>query len=243
MSIEYFFLTTGHDIVRGVISEGIRWLFSQVKQPCKPEIERTVEAYLQNRFSPMVIKEVVYVVEDVFSHERSDNRHLPRTTTPPDLGERLDQSIHNWWSTRRYAILSQISEKALDLPKWEGNHWMPIQQYEYHGGENQQWKFIPAGKSPDVFKIHCVHGAKVLDVLEWGQKNGDAIGVYPYHGGDNQHWRLAPVEGSEDIFNITSLHSGMSLDVKDKELKDGATIIQFHYYGGVNQQWRLLRVK
>jgi len=42
-----------------------------------------------------------------------------------------------------YHIVSKHSGKCLDVSGWQTDNGVPIQQWSYHGGDNQKWKLVP----------------------------------------------------------------------------------------------------
>ncbi len=63
-------------------------------------------------------------------------------------------------------------------------------QWDYWGGDNQQWQLIPLGNG--YHKIIAKHSGKCLDVLGGPSavQNDTQVIQWDYWGGDNQHWRL-----------------------------------------------------
>ena len=76
-----------------------------------------------------------------------------------------------------------------------------IQQYDWLGGDNQQWQFVPSGGG--YFRIVNKLSGKVLDDTGGSTQNGSQIQQWDWAGGDNQQWYLAP-DGSMPIAQGTT---------------------------------------
>jgi len=137
-----------------------------------------------------------------------------------------------------YKIVSKSSGKVLGVPRSDGRDEVPIRQYTYNGGTNQQWRIVPVGS--DVFKIVSVASGKVLDVPRSDGRDEAPIQQYTYNGGANQQWRIVSV-GSH-VFKIVSVASGKVLDVPRSDGRDEVPIQQYTYNGGANQWWQLVPI-
>ena len=70
-----------------------------------------------------------------------------------------------------------------------GNNGANIQQWAYHGGDNQKWTLQMAGDG--YFYIRSkLDPNLVLDLLYGSTDNGTNIQLCSFHGGDNQQWYL-----------------------------------------------------
>ena len=93
-----------------------------------------------------------------------------------------------------WTIRNNYSGKVLDVDETAAG--ANVQQYTYHGGDNQLWTLKMAGDgyfyicsklgnctSPDSSSL-------VLDLWGYNTDNGTNITISGYHGGDNQQWYL-----------------------------------------------------
>ena len=93
-----------------------------------------------------------------------------------------------------WTIRNNYSGKVLDVDGTAAG--ANVQQYTYHGGDNQLWTLKMAGDgyfyicsklgnctSPDSSSL-------VLDLWGYNTDNGTNITISGYHGGDNQQWYL-----------------------------------------------------
>jgi hypothetical protein len=133
------------------------------------------------------------------------------------------------------SIVNKHSGKALDVANWNVNDHADIQQYTFHGGDNQRWALVPDGDGN--YQLMAMHSGKCLDVASSSQENGAKIQLYTCHGGNNQKWTLVP--DGDGHFEIVANHSGKCLDVTSWGTADGIAIQQYERHGGANQKWKL----
>lgn len=93
-----------------------------------------------------------------------------------------------------WVIKNNYSGKVLDVSGTSAG--ANVQQYAYHGGDNQLWTLKMAGDG--YFYIcsklgNCTSldsSSLVLDLWGYSTDNGTNITISGYHGGDNQQWYL-----------------------------------------------------
>ena len=93
-----------------------------------------------------------------------------------------------------WTIRNNYSGKVLDVNGTSAG--ANVQQYAYHGGDNQLWTLKMAGDG--YFYIcsklgNCTSldsSSLVLDLWGYNTDNGTNITISGYHGGDNQQWYL-----------------------------------------------------
>jgi hypothetical protein len=135
-----------------------------------------------------------------------------------------------------YRIMSVNSCKVLDVSGASTNDGAQIIQYEWRGGENQKWSFIPlSGKDKGYYRIESASSGKCLDISGESKEAGAKLIQYTWHKGDNQKFKLTPI--SDDVYMIECKHSKMVLDVSGGSLDNSANIIQYTSHGRSNQQW------
>jgi hypothetical protein len=83
---------------------------------------------------------------------------------------------------------SRHSLKVLDVRDWRADNGAPIQQWDMHGGNNQQFRIELLGGGQ--FALRSVHSNLVLDVANWSADNGAQIQQWDWHGGNNQLWQI-----------------------------------------------------
>ncbi|WP_246158763.1 RICIN domain-containing protein [Catellatospora sichuanensis] len=140
--------------------------------------------------------------------------------------------------TAYYRITSVHSGKALDVRDASTGNGAGIQQWDYFGNSNQQWRFTATGGG--YYRIAARHSGKVLDVKDVSTADGAGVQQWDYAGGANQQWQLLAAGGG--TCRIVARHSGKALDVKDVSTADGAGIQQWSYTGAANQRWTFTAV-
>ena len=136
-----------------------------------------------------------------------------------------------------YSIYSVNSNKALDVEYGYLNSGANIIQWDYHGGNNQQWKLKDIGNG--YYSVISVNSGKVLDVTGGSNKAGANVIQWDYHGGKNQLWKLKDV--GKGYYALISAQSGKALDVCGASLNNAANVIQWDYHGGKNQLWKVVK--
>ncbi len=137
-----------------------------------------------------------------------------------------------------YRIISRYSGKALDVEAVSTGNGANVHQWDYVGGNNQQWEIEQV--EPGFYKLLARHSGKCLDVEAFSTENTGNIHQWKYEGNDNQQWRIEP--SGNDYFKIVSRLSGKCLDVAGPSTKNGTNIQQWDYSGRDNQQWRFEQV-
>ena len=159
-------------------------------------------------------------------------RKCPSSLVPIGVPEQPAPVKENEW----YVILAKQSNLCLDVRGKSIDKGAELIQYDYWGGENQQWKLAPVGDG--YCRIIARHSGNCLDVRGMSKDNGATLQQWHYWGGDNQKWKLEPVGGG--YFRIIAKHSGMCLDVDGKRGdRRGAHIVQWNCRRGKNQLWKL----
>lgn len=138
----------------------------------------------------------------------------------------------------RYSIISRHSGLALEVSNGSTADGANVVQWEYHGGENQQFDVVNLGNG--YHTIRPVHSGKSLDVWEWSRDPGGEIRQYQFMGNYNQQWAIDSAGG--DYHTISSRHSGLPLDVWVWSTSNGGDIRQWRATGAVNQQWQFRAV-
>ena len=93
-----------------------------------------------------------------------------------------------YWVIRNNAT-GKVLDAAIGTGIDGGNNGANIQQWAYHGGDNQKWTLQMAGDG--YFYIRSKLDTNlVLDLLYGSTDNGANIQLCSFHGGDNQQWYL-----------------------------------------------------
>jgi hypothetical protein len=136
---------------------------------------------------------------------------------------------------------------VLDVPGGRGDDYVPIQQFGWHGGPNQQWRVENVGGN--FFTIVNIYTGKAMDVPGGLQTPGLVIQQYSLHGGPNQQWRFETFPAAEgpilfrpEYHRIYNRASGLALDVPDGSQAWRRNIQQYTPHNGWNQTWLLDKV-
>jgi uncharacterized repeat protein (TIGR02543 family) len=137
-----------------------------------------------------------------------------------------------------WVIKNNYSGKVLDVNGTSAG--ANVQQYAYHGGDNQLWTLKMAGDG--YFYIcsklgNCTSldsSSLVLDLWGYSTDNGTNITISGYHGGDNQQWYLwdntinLSVEWTNNNYKVDyNADGGTLLDENGNETTD--TVRTYEY--------------
>lgn len=146
--------------------------------------------------------------------------------------------LGNFNSSAWYSVRCRQSNKSLDVNGSSTANGGAIIQWDYWGGNNQQWKITNLGNG--YFSIINRNSNKALDVNGSSTTSGANVVQWDYWGGNNQQWKI--VDMGFGYFEIINRNSGMSLDVNGGSAANGASVIQWPYNGGRNQQWQIVQL-
>ncbi|PSL44305.1 ricin-type beta-trefoil lectin protein [Chitinophaga niastensis] len=137
-----------------------------------------------------------------------------------------------------YKIICRQSNKSLDVYGSSTINGGNIIQWDYWGGNNQQWKLTSLGNG--LFSIINRNSGKALDVNNSSTTGGTGIIQWDYWGGVNQQWKI--VDMGFGYFQVINANSSQSLDVNGASGTNGAGIIQWPWSGNTNQQWQIIKL-
>ncbi|MCW3465020.1 RICIN domain-containing protein [Chitinophaga nivalis] len=149
-------------------------------------------------------------------------------------------ALNNIVSGGIYRITSVRSGRVLDVVSGSYNDGAQIQQYHWHGGDNQRWKIVEVFTGIPIYKIISVQSNKALDIPGGSYADGTIIQQFTPHTGKNQEWLL--FRQPNGSYEIRSNLTNKALDVVSASYDDGARIQQFTPHGGDNQQWELVQL-
>ncbi|WP_143305886.1 RICIN domain-containing protein [Chitinophaga vietnamensis] len=150
----------------------------------------------------------------------------------------ITQPAGSFDSNAWYRITCSQSNKSLDVNGSSTANGGGLVQWDYWGGNNQQWKINSLGNG--VFYITNRNSGKAIDVNGSATTGGASIIQWDYWGGANQQWKIIDIGfGAYEIINV---NSGLSLDVNGASTTNGANIIQWPWSGNRNQQWQIVKL-
>jgi hypothetical protein len=132
-------------------------------------------------------------------------------------------------------VQSLASGKCLDLPRGRTGDDTSLIQYDCHGGANQLWNIVAAGR--DIYKIVSRLSNKCLGADFAANKSGGQVVQSECKTSSNQLWQLTDVGSAYRIQNVASRSC---LDVPGASSADGTVPITWPCNGGLNQIWRFL---
>jgi len=145
-----------------------------------------------------------------------------------------------------YQILNRYSFKALEIAGWGTANQSLADQWDYLGGQNQQFKVQAAGSGRYLLTPMHVSG-KCLEIYGWNGANGGIADIWAYTGtgGNNQNWLIQATDNG--YYKIVNVNSGKALEVASGSspaipLRNGSAVDQSDYTGGKNQQWAFLKL-
>jgi len=138
-----------------------------------------------------------------------------------------------------YQIASKSSGKCLEVKDWSKNNGANVQQWQWHGGDNQWWKFVPLNGG--YYRIECKNSGKCLDVEGRSNKSGANVQQFQWNGGNNQQWKAIYV--GNGYYKIVSKNSGKCLDVKWGGNNNGVNVWQWDDVGSDAQRWKLIPIR
>lgn len=148
--------------------------------------------------------------------------------TPPELSVSYDPGD-------TYKISNVGTGKALDVEYASTDDGANVHQWEYSGGENQQWFLTDRGNG--YYTLQAVHSGKVLDVEYASTDDGANVHQWEYAGGENQQWDIE--RDADGYYRIIARHSGKVLEVEGGSTDDGANVQQWEDAGADHQRWTL----
>ncbi|SFN32279.1 Ricin-type beta-trefoil lectin domain-like [Chitinophaga sp. YR627] len=134
-----------------------------------------------------------------------------------------------------YKVINKHSGKALEVYNQLTTNGAAMDQWDYWGGNNQQWSFNALGSN--YFSVINRNSAKSLDVNGQSTAAGAAIVQWDYSGGNNQQWQIVDI--GFGYYKLLNRNSGFSLDVNGQSTANGGNVIQWNWNSGANQQWQI----
>lgn len=135
-----------------------------------------------------------------------------------------------------YKMINRNSGKSVDVNGGSTNNGGNIIQWDYSGGNNQQWNCTALGSG--YFSIKNRNSGKALDVNGGSTNAGTGIIQWDYSGGNNQQWQITDI--GFGYYKIINKNSNQSLDVNAGATWNGGNIIQWYWNNGSNQQWQIV---
>ncbi|MFC8505687.1 RICIN domain-containing protein [Streptomyces sp. NPDC057411] len=138
-----------------------------------------------------------------------------------------------------FAYKNLNSGRVLEVGGWSTANGALVNQWDYHGGANQQWAADGHWYGSQWWGMEkSAHTGKCLDVAGWSKDNGATVHMWDCHGGDNQQWDEHYI--SDNVFYLINKNSGKCLEIAGWSKVNGARAQQWTCTGGTNQMWTLI---
>lgn len=135
-----------------------------------------------------------------------------------------------------YVIRARHSGKALDVVGGSTENGALVHQWDYFGGNSQQWGVQSTGDG--YYTVTNLHSGKAMDVVGGYQEDGTGIHQWEaYNNFPSQQWRFVAV--GDGYYKVENKNSGKVLDVYGASSDNGGKVNQYTYTGDVHQQWQL----
>jgi pectate lyase len=135
-----------------------------------------------------------------------------------------------------YVLTSRHSGKAIDVYNLATHDGAPIVQWDRNDGNQQQWRFVPAGSG--YYQIVSRLSGKALQVAS--AQDGAELTQQAPSTDTRQHFGVSDSDGGH--VRLINRHSRKALDVWEWSTANGARISQFTDLNGWNQQWQMVRM-
>ncbi|KAI1442052.1 carbohydrate-binding module family 13 protein [Annulohypoxylon stygium] len=148
------------------------------------------------------------------------------------------------------SFLNYGTGTAVDLSQSGNDNGTPVIGYQFHGGENQQWKLLKVDNS-SVWPTWVIRNVKTntnLDLYNGGNENGTKItgwaGAQANNTNSHQLWYLVTADTAGRVFRIQNVGTGTYVDLLNGNSANSTQISG--WAGSVetknpHQLWRVLR--
>lgn len=133
-------------------------------------------------------------------------------------------------------IYRLVNAKAGNVVDLSGGDNTSIIGYDWHGGDNQKWRFEKLHDGPG-WVIQNVGTGKFLSLTTNAQDGGQVLGT-----SDPTQWDVRPDEMDPSVYRIFVLNTPFNLDLTDHgNPTPGTPVAVWGAWEGRNQCWRIER--
>jgi hypothetical protein len=133
-------------------------------------------------------------------------------------------------------LVNKQSGKCLDVELSTSKPTNKVQQWSFHGHENQLWRIVPSAGG--YFRIMSVGSHRCLSVAGNSTEIGAPIIQWEYHATPAQQWQFRTLRDGTHI--ITNRGSAASLAILDARKGDGSVAVLADSRAAENERWWLL---
>ncbi|KAI1282354.1 carbohydrate-binding module family 13 protein [Xylaria sp. FL0933] len=145
------------------------------------------------------------------------------------------------------SFLNYGTGTALDLSDGKTDNGTPLVGWQFHGGENQQWKLERVDSSPvwPTWKLRNIKSGTYVELDDGKSANGTTIQGWQKKENNNQLFRLVSADPMGRVFMIQNVASGTYIDLlngnpaNSTKITGWAGILEIK---NAHQLWRVLRM-
>ena len=136
-----------------------------------------------------------------------------------------------------FAFRNVKSGHFLDVYNNETKNGTKILQYNFNGGNNQQWKIEHIGNGLLVIRSKLNTNC-VLDIDRSKNNNGTKVQLWNYEGNKNQKFKIVQRYRGQYIIYANTSNFTKGLSVKDGSMNSGEIVHQWEYTG-IRERWTI----
>ncbi|GAB3289439.1 RICIN domain-containing protein [Hymenobacter tenuis] len=139
-----------------------------------------------------------------------------------------------------YGVIARGSGRSLDITNASAEAGATAIQWEFTHANSQQWRFVPAAKGSDFYRIEARHSGKCL-TLEKPDENAPLV-QRPWTGSFYQQWKLIP-SGPIGSYTLVSRGNDKCVSLAAADKFNGTPIVGQRVQNRASQQWKLFKLR
>ncbi|RSK46971.1 hypothetical protein EI291_16745 [Hymenobacter rigui] len=139
-----------------------------------------------------------------------------------------------------YGVVARSSGRSLDVTNASSEAGAATVQWEFTHANSQQWRFVPAAKGSDFYRIEARHSGKCL-TLEKPDENAPLV-QRPWTGSFYQQWKLVP-SGPLGSFMLISRGNDKCAALAAADKFNGTPVVGQRVQNRATQQWKLFKLR
>ncbi|UYZ64976.1 OmpA family protein [Hymenobacter weizhouensis] len=139
-----------------------------------------------------------------------------------------------------YGIVARSSGRSLDVATASPEAGAAGVQWEFTQANSQQWRFVPAARGSDFYRIEARHSGKCL-TLEKPDENAPIV-QRPWTGSFYQQWKLIP-SGPLGSFMLVSRGNDKCASLAAPDKFNGTPVVGQRPQNRGTQQWKLFKLR
>ena len=138
-----------------------------------------------------------------------------------------------------YGVVARSSGRSLDVTNASAEAGTATVQWEFTHANSQQWRFVPAAKGSDFYRVEARHSGKCL-TLEKPDENAPLV-QRPWTGSFYQQWKLVP-SGPLGSFVLVSRGNDKCAALAAADKFNGTPVVGQRVQNRATQQWKLFKL-